>query len=350
MCSWQRPGGFLTGPGPFFGQVTSWKANHAFGFLSLDEGPSCFVHENQVGEGLRLVQGERVAVLVRYNQKRQSYAATRCWAVGNEEGASRSAASGSHHHHHPPELNPFLSWATFPGWTEGCWGIEYGEHPHGVPNFGHFGCGFGDCGSQYFGGGNELGHWAAFSSGEPFALNVATCPTEDDRIDDRTGANLKECSENIQQEAQPVVDVEFDLEVEQELGDSELPTEAEQLLKLKAEIEIAHQRILSQQIVIEALQITERAHKDRLEELRRRWTIVREALRPLCECPITGEAMQIPYQGLDGHMYDRDAILRWLGLEPVSPFTRQRMPPGHVCRSIFATHILEIVREHFGGP
>ena len=42
-------------------------------------------------------------------------------------------------------------------------------------------------------------------------------------------------------------------------------------------------------------------------------------------CPITGDVMQDPVQGNDGHTYERSAITEWLNRNPIPPQTRQPM-------------------------
>ena len=42
-------------------------------------------------------------------------------------------------------------------------------------------------------------------------------------------------------------------------------------------------------------------------------------------CPITGDIMNDPVQGNDGHTYERTAITEWLSRNPISPQTRAPM-------------------------
>ena len=50
-----------------------------------------------------------------------------------------------------------------------------------------------------------------------------------------------------------------------------------------------------------------------------------EAIIESITCPITGDIMQDPVQGNDGHTYERAAITEWLSRNPTSPQTRQSM-------------------------
>ena len=56
-------------------------------------------------------------------------------------------------------------------------------------------------------------------------------------------------------------------------------------------------------------------------------------------CPITGDLMKDPVVDPDGHSYEKDAIMKWLSNNNVSPMTRNTLISSGISLHAFAIYL-----------
>ena len=63
-------------------------------------------------------------------------------------------------------------------------------------------------------------------------------------------------------------------------------------------------------------------------------------------CPITGDLMNEPVLGKDGHSYEKSEILKWLSTNSTSPITREPLTKEDIVDNLPLKRSIEEIRDH----
>ena len=63
-------------------------------------------------------------------------------------------------------------------------------------------------------------------------------------------------------------------------------------------------------------------------------------------CPITGDLMNEPVLGKDGHSYEKSEILKWLSTNSTSPITREPLTKDDLVDNLPLKRSIEEIRDH----